>query len=658
MFREHFARDASGIRWFVSYHGIRLPWYALKILWWEMRGVSTVAYQLGRWGLDRDGHPLRGEIQAQDERTYIRMATDRTTRQKWRVSLVLSVLVVGALVVAFFLPSWLSVLIGVLMFGFLARIGRPKGATIVSPSITAQPKPLITTQLVVSALNTLPITGLEKALEGDKSSRIWRSGFADVRGGMKVAVQLPPGFLASSLLPHEDRLASAMRKPADTVIIEPKPDVTPGDFDMWIMNRPVFGGSPIPWPLRSSKRLSVFDPISLGIIRTGQIYKLALIEQNVFTGGIPGSGKSALVRVIAATAALDPLAILDLINLKGTPDFLALERSCNRYLSGNPDTAPEIVVKALRVLDEVKDDLGVRAKLLTEAARKGLAPDSKITRDLARTVPGLRPRIVIIDEAHRLFDCGEDIAKKAEELLTTIVKVGRAHGVILVLATQLGDADSVPPQLLRMASVRFCLRVGDHISMNQLMGNGASKALRVPTDFPPGVGYVRTATGDVKIKSYYVDGPALTDIAKRGLEARRTMNTLTGDAVGQHLNYEQADQTVILSHVLQAIPGTAPTGGKQDGDVAWLSELETVLTERPEYRDRSVGWLAPELRGRGVETIPDLNRRVPVSDRYQSGQRSELGVSGAAVRTALDALMDRHRDGLSEGASDGPVGRV
>jgi S-DNA-T family DNA segregation ATPase FtsK/SpoIIIE len=363
-----------------------------------------------------------------------------------------------------------------------------------------------------------------------------------------------------------------------------------------------------------------------------------LIEQNVFTGGIPGSGKSAMVRVIAGAAALDPLARLSIINLKGTPDFLALEPVCHRYLSGNPDSDRDIVPAALAVLSEVASDLGDRADLLTAAARKGQAPDSKITRELAQQVPGLRPHVLVIDEAHRLFDGSADHASRAAELLTTIVRLGRAHGVILVLATQLGDADSVPPALLRMASVRMCMRVSDHIALNQLLGNGASRVLGVPSDFAPGTGLVRTATGTTKIRSYYLDGHALSDIGKRAHALRSDLQLLTGHAAGETLSpAAEADPAQLLRDVLAAIPSTAPTGGPADAEVAWITELETALSDKPAYTGRAAGWLAGELRARKVPT-PGLNRRV-IGEDGQATQRNTAGVRASTVRTVLHDLL-------------------
>jgi S-DNA-T family DNA segregation ATPase FtsK/SpoIIIE len=50
--------------------------------------------------------------------------------------------------------------------------------------------------------------------------------------------------------------------------------------------------------------LSIFDPVFIGIDEFGHPVKVPLIERNMLIGGEPGSGKSALLNVVVAHAAL------------------------------------------------------------------------------------------------------------------------------------------------------------------------------------------------------------------------------------------------------------------------------------------------------------------------------------------------------------------
>ena len=141
-----------------------------------------------------------------------------------------------------------------------------------------------------------------------------------------------------------------------------------------------------------------------------------------------------------------------------------------------------------------------------------------------------------------------------------------------------------------------------------------------------------------KVKVFHVT-PKLAEIGKRAHRLRQGLDLLSGQAAGQQVaTGDLVDPADLLRHLLPVIPTTAPAGGPGDDAVAWLSELETVLTEKEDYRGRSPGWLASELRSRGVAVLKNLNRRVPVEDRA-SGQRNETGVSAVAVRDRLTELL-------------------
>jgi DNA segregation ATPase FtsK/SpoIIIE, S-DNA-T family len=60
--------------------------------------------------------------------------------------------------------------------------------------------------------------------------------------------------------------------------------------------------------------LSMFDPVFIGIDEFGHPLYVPMIERNMLIGGEPGSGKSSLLNLIVAHAALSPdtsLVLLD-----------------------------------------------------------------------------------------------------------------------------------------------------------------------------------------------------------------------------------------------------------------------------------------------------------------------------------------------------------
>src|SRR5262245_44784721 len=58
--------------------------------------------------------------------------------------------------------------------------------------------------------------------------------------------------------------------------------------------------------VRLGPALSVFDPVFVGIDEFGHRVRIPLVYRNLLVGGEPGAGKSALLNLIVAHAALDP----------------------------------------------------------------------------------------------------------------------------------------------------------------------------------------------------------------------------------------------------------------------------------------------------------------------------------------------------------------
>ena len=66
----------------------------------------------------------------------------------------------------------------------------------------------------------------------------------------------------------------------------------------------------------AADRLSLWDPIPVGVDENGEQVEISLPERNVLLGGEPGAGKSASLSLLVATAALDPTVRLHLFDGK------------------------------------------------------------------------------------------------------------------------------------------------------------------------------------------------------------------------------------------------------------------------------------------------------------------------------------------------------
>jgi S-DNA-T family DNA segregation ATPase FtsK/SpoIIIE len=642
--REKTARTARAVGYVTGFRTVRAPWDAVRLSWYATVGARRLGWRLTRWVFDIDGHPLLGEVTARDDRAYVRMAHDRTVRQKWRftlVALAALLLLAGLAMVNAYSPWWVLPALAVLTVATLARHGKPAGVQLLSPAVRRDVRIPLTSQAIVQALSVLGISPLTKALATD-SSRIWRSGIVDVRGGHRVQIQLPLGVLAVDLVPHEQRMAHALGRRADCVIVEPLPDRTPGDLVLHILDKPVLATGRGAGPLAKARKASWWTPVQVGITRIGSPHSISLRGGAWFLGGQPSSGKSSLLKIAAAHTALDPHAVLSVLNLKGSPDYVGVKPVCHRYLSGSPETDPLVIGRAVDLLRELLAETARRNDYLTRLVEAGKAESTDVTPDLAAAHKTLRPYTVVIDEAHRLFDKTDNPdAEETADLLGKVIKACRSVGITLVCATQLAGTESVPPALVRAARIRGCLTVQDEISFRQIFGNAGRGAYADSgvAALPPGTVILKSEDGAaVKVGTYLIDTKTLTDIGRRALALRSDLQLLSGDAIGDTLTPTQpSDPADLLRAVLAAIPTTAPTGGRDDDGVAWLTELEAALTGKAEYADRASGWLATELRARNVPTA-GLNRRVTGEDG-QTTQRNTAGVRATAVRQALEHLL-------------------
>jgi S-DNA-T family DNA segregation ATPase FtsK/SpoIIIE len=101
-----------------------------------------------------------------------------------------------------------------------------------------------------------------------------------------------------------------------------------------------------------------------------------------------------------------------------------------------------------------------RGKRILAAKKRGEAPHGKVTPELSRRPgSGLHPVVLIFDEVHELFAAVPDAAKDAERL----IKRARALNIIILLATQIPDKTSLPPDIVRCVTNRWCLPVAGQV---------------------------------------------------------------------------------------------------------------------------------------------------------------------------------------------------
>jgi hypothetical protein len=632
------------------------PWLGLLLIGWTFRGGFRTGKRVVLWAADRDGHPASGKQPATTDKVYDQMAWSHAERIGFRVRLLAGITVAALAGLAGlwlatmvgFLPAWVFALLAlagmVTAVWQLARAGRPETVKTLTPFARTFVIPTLTCALVSAALREVVPAATAKAItEAEEKNALWRSGFLPIPGGHKIQVLMPGAYHARALVPYENRLAAGMGRAEDCAIVLPLPKVTASMLWLYIFDTPVFSGRSAPGPIATARRTNWWEAMPCGITRTRDVHSERLWGGAWGIGGKPEQGKSELGKAVVAWSILDPIVKVMVFNLKGDPGYAFARACCHQYISASPDLDPTAIPKAHKAVKWLLAECGRRNAFLEKLYEAGKITAAEVTEELSRAYPDeLGPITFVIDEIHRAFNPSDyPAADEFKADFAKAIRAVRSVAISLFWLTQLANSESVPTDVSGSTRCRVCLKVDSTAFFTQIFGQsgeGVFKQLGI-SEFPTGVAVMASLEGKpTKVKVFHIT-PKLAAIGERAHRLRAGLDLLTGQAAGQVVaTGDLTDPADLLRHLLPLIPTTAPTGGPEDDAVAWLSELETVLTEREDYRGRSPGWLAGELRSRGVAILKGINRRVPVTDRA-SGQRNETGVSVQAVRDRLAELL-------------------
>ncbi len=271
--------------------------------------------------------------------------------------------------------------------------------------------------------------------------------------------------------------------------------------------------------LRSgSVTLSVFDPMFIGIDESGQPVRLPMIFRNILAGAEPGGGKSNLLNLIVAHAALDPSCRLCLLD--GKQVELGQWESCADVFVG-PD-----LDHALRTLRRLQVVMNNRYAYLRSQHRR------KIARHDA-----FGPILVVVDEiAYFSATAGE---KKTQDLfsalLRDLVARGRAVGIMVAAATQRPSSDIIPTSLRDLFAWRFAGRCTTDVSSDIVLGHGwANRGWSANQIAPtnPGVGLLIGEGGvPALVKAAYLSDADCAAIAAHAASIRTPRREQTDDGM-------------------------------------------------------------------------------------------------------------------------------
>ncbi|WP_163507679.1 cell division protein FtsK [Fodinicola acaciae] len=602
---------AAAVRWAIKdmlylagYHAVRIPKYVAKIAVYAPVGAFRLFGRMLRWATAEEGNWALRQWAADhnDPATWLRLDQRRAdqSRFRWIIVVAGSIAAFVAGMVFLYVPipdvaRWVFYSIMALLF---ARSGRPTDKPIVDRVANGPRYRKLTAELVRRGLTSIQLAGINQAVSKDPAAITFPVEIHRDGPGHMAVVDLPYGVEAADVIARRGRLASALRLPLDQVWPEPDRAHT-GRLRLWVGHEPASAMKAPPWPLLHGPKVDIFEPFPFATDpRLRPIYG-QMIARNWLFGGMPGSGKSRALRIPILAAALDPRVEIRCYELKGTGDFKVLEQVLAEYGNGFDD---DTVAGAAGMLDWLYVDCQRRSKRVAFYAAKGMAPENKVTPELASLKgSGLHPLVVNIDEIQELITHPVH-GKRAGELLEKIIKLGRALGVTLLLGTQIPDKDSLPPGITRNVNTRFCLAVADQIANDMILGTSMYRNGYRATEFgpeEPGWGITVGMGKPAPAHAYDVDQAAAEAVVGRAVALRAIAGTLPTEPAQRQVGpgYD----------VLRDLMTVWPSGVEREWNETLLDRLNQLRA------DVYGGWkpeqLTAALKPYGI-TVGQIGRRI------------------------------------------------
>lgn len=579
--RRENLRDTAEARlelyWYrLRYHGARIPSYVVASTFWSVVGVLKLTAVQLRWWWVTEATPLRmAAVDGNDPLEYRDQVKLVRKQRGFRVYVLVAELlaIVGLIVwLVGFAPRWAAAVSLVAAVPLLAHFGRPADRPIITRAITPLASQPLTSDQVTRALSRLGINELNKAI---KENGQYAIGYPDpVREdgpGWRADVDLPPGVTAAEVIDKRDKLASALNRPLGCVWPEGDPEVSPGRLVLWVGRKDMVKAPQPAWSLLRSGGVDLFKPFPFGTNQRGRKVSATLMFVSCVIGGMPRMGKTFALRLMLLAAALDPRAEIHAYDLKGTGDLSPLEPVAHRYRAGDDE---DDIRYALADLKELQAELRRRTKEIRDLPRD-LCPENKVTPELANMrSKRLHPIVVGVDECQMWFEHPQR-GSEFVQLCTDLVKRGPAVGIIVMLATQRPDANSLPTAISHNALLRFCLKVLNFNANDMVLGGGMHAAGIKATMFSRrdiGIGYLAGEEADPKIvRTYFIDAAMADRVIKRARAAREADGRLSGHAISADDDMPQGPDFDLLADLKSVWP--------KGEDKVWSQTLVDRLAE-------------------------------------------------------------------------------
>jgi S-DNA-T family DNA segregation ATPase FtsK/SpoIIIE len=633
----------------VAFHGVRLPLYWARVVGCAPRGVGRVVVPVVGWANGRANRAALAQVAAALESSHhaglAQQYAERVERHQRQVRTRWALVATAGVVAGWLawarwaadtsLVGWLAALaVLATVFGL---VGQDRSRPVVSVRVFRGNRPRRPdASVVVDALRHCGIGALASAIKADPEAVHFTGPAVRSGPGWRIDCDLPAGVTAGEVAEKRASIAATLRRPLGCVWPEGDPDQHEARLVLYVADRPLAAGEPLPWRYSKAGTVNLFTPVEIGLDKRGEPVAVTLMFASGIIGALPRMGKSFLLRLLVLAAGLDQRSRVYVYNLKGGADFNACRHFAHAYRSGD---SPEDLNGALAELKELRVEMRRRYQLLERLAleRPDVCPEGKITDELASDpTMGLEPVVVGADEVQVWFSDADDSAT-FEEICTDLVKRGPAVGITLLLATQRVDSKSIPTGISSNAVLRWCLKVMGQVENDMVLGTSMYKAGFRATSFSRrdlGIAYLAGEGADpIIVKAAYVDGPTADQVALRARTLRERAGLLTGMAAGDETEPD-SDELSFLDHLRRAWPDRTPKASHVD-----------MAAHLAAYAPDTFGDITPEqvsARGRSHGLAPVANCKGP---------DGKWTLKGFALTDVVTALAERDTKPTDEAAT-------
>lgn len=527
------------VRWrhISLYHLVRSPRRLGLTVAWAVLGVIELEYVQVHWWWVAEQAPLRSKaVREGDSRTWESLhkhaRKTRLTRGLFLLAEHIVVLVAAGTLTAFFPLGWIPA--AAVAVPFLAWYGNPTGKPVLDSAVTPVAYDALSLEVIIRALLSLRIVGIDRAWKDNP-----KTAFAQVDPiardgqGWLARFDLPHGVTAGEVSEKREELASGLRRPLGTVWPETDHKRHPGALALYVSDQDMTTMEMPPWPLARRGQADVFAPVVFGTDPRGRAVTVTLMFASVIIGSIPRMGKTFLLRLLLLICALDIRVEIHAYDFKGTGDLKPVAQVAHRYRAGDEPEDIDYLLAGMRALQK---EMRRRTKVIRELDERR-CPENKVTPELAADKRlGLHPIAIAWDECQIPFEHPEH-GKELIAIATDLVKRGPALGIMLMLATQRPDSNSIPTPISANAVLRMCLKVMGQVENDMVLGTSMYRNGYRATMFSRDDKGVFLFAGEglnpVIMRGYGFDMGPSKAICARARMMREAAGLLTGYALGE-----------------------------------------------------------------------------------------------------------------------------